>query len=191
MKSESIKELASALCKFQKAMPSVKKDSLNPFYKSKYADLASIIEAIKEPMAANGLSFTQFPEGQNGLRTILMHESGEWIEETFYVSPTDSKPQSLGSAITYARRYALGAILGIATEDDDDGNEASKEVKKGPVKKDVPVDKKSQIMSEMKRIGAQPAQSTKEAWERAVKASTDLELVPENFDKILEKLKNS
>lgn len=190
-KSESIAKLSASLTKFQSEMQSVKKGSVNPFYKSTYADLASIIEAIREPLATNGLAFSQFPSGQNGLRTILMHESGEWIEETFYVSPTDSKPQSLGSAITYARRYALGAILGIATEDDDDGNEASKEVKKGPVKKDVPVDKKSQIMSEMKRIGAQPAQSTKEAWERAVKASTDLELVPENFDKILEKLKNS
>lgn len=124
-KSTTIVEIAKALVKFQKAVKPVKKEAENPFFKSKYADLASIIEAIKDPMADNGLSFSQFPTGQNQLTTILMHESGEWLEDTYTVAPVDNRPQSVGSAITYARRYALGAILGIATESDDDGAEAS------------------------------------------------------------------
>lgn len=125
-KSPEIKNLAAAMAKFQAEMEAVKKDSINPYFKSKYADLASIIEAIKKPMTANGLSYSQFPCGPGGLTTILMHTSGEWIEDTFTMEPVDRKPQSVGSALTYARRYALGAVLGLATEEDDDGNAASK-----------------------------------------------------------------
>lgn len=127
-RSPEIANLAKALVKFQKEVKPVKKEANNPFFNSKYADLSSIIETIKEPLAKQGLAYTQFPIGEFGVTTILMHESGEWIEETFSLRPVDLKPQSVGSAITYARRYALGAILGIATEEDDDGNKAS-----GPV----------------------------------------------------------
>lgn len=133
-KSESIKNLTAALVKFQKAMAPVKKEANNPFFKSSYADLSSIIEAIRKPLSENGLSFTQFPTGEGGLITILMHESGEFIEETFSMRPVGTKPQDIGSAITYARRYALGAVLGIATEADDDGNAASGKVQ-APVAK--------------------------------------------------------
>jgi hypothetical protein len=103
----------------------VKKEAENPYFNSKYADLASIIDAIKEPLAANGLSFSQFPDG-DGLTTILMHETGEFIEATSCMQPADRKPQTIGSYITYLRRYALGSILGVATEADDDGNTATK-----------------------------------------------------------------
>lgn len=116
----------AALVKFQSAMKAVKKGAINPFFKSKYADLASIVEATREPLAENGLAVAQFPVGENGLTTILCHSSGEFIEETFGMQPVDRKPQSVGSALTYMRRYALGAVLGIATEEDDDGNAASK-----------------------------------------------------------------
>ena len=125
-KSLEIKNLAIALAKFQSSMVAVKKGATNPFFKSKYADLASIIDAIKKPLADVGLAFTQFPTGDGGLTTVLMHESGEWLEDTFTMKPADSKPQSIGSAITYARRYALGAVLGIATEADDDGEAATR-----------------------------------------------------------------
>ena len=130
-KSPEIKNLASALAKFQADTEAVKKGAVNPFFKSHYADFASIVEAIKKPLSDNGLSFSQFPTGHGGLTTILMHSSGEWMEDTFVMEPVDAKPQSVGSAITYARRYALGAVLGLATEDDDDGNEASKPASKG------------------------------------------------------------
>jgi hypothetical protein len=124
-KSESIKEIATSLSGFQKEMEAVKKDSSNPFFKSKYADLSSIIAEIKAPMLKFGLSYSQFPTGENELTTILMHRSGEWLQGTFKITPDKNNPQGIGSAITYGRRYALGAILGIATEDDDDGEKAT------------------------------------------------------------------
>ncbi|OGJ58296.1 hypothetical protein A2635_05245 [Candidatus Peribacteria bacterium RIFCSPHIGHO2_01_FULL_51_9] len=124
-KSESIKTIATALAQFQSEMTAVKKDAKNPFFHSRYADLSSIIEAIRIPLARNSLSFCQFPSGLNGLTTLLMHASGEWIEDTASMTPKDSSPQATGSVLTYLRRYSLSAVLGIATEDDDDGAVAS------------------------------------------------------------------
>ena len=120
--SESIKNLASALCKAQEEMGGAVKESKNPFFKSDYADLTSVIKAIKEPFANNGLSYTQFPtndEGRIGVVTMLMHESGEYLEHSYTLPTTKADPQAAGSAITYARRYALQSIAGIPTADDD------------------------------------------------------------------------
>jgi hypothetical protein len=125
-KSESIKELASALCKAQDSMGGAVKGKANPFFKSKYADLSAIIQAIKEPFAKNGLSYTQFPiesEGRIGIETMLMHSSGEWLAQSFTVQLTKQDAQGAGSAITYCRRYGLQAVAGIPSEDDD-GNGA-------------------------------------------------------------------
>ena len=120
--SESIKNLADSLCKAQAEMGGAVKDSKNPFFKSDYADLTSVIKAIKEPFANHGLSYTQFPtndEGRIGVVTLLMHESGEYLEHSYTLPTTKADPQSAGSAITYARRYALQSIAGIPTADDD------------------------------------------------------------------------
>lgn len=125
-KSESIKELATAICHFQGAVEKIKKSEINPFFKSKYADLSSILDVIRQPLFENGLSFVQFPKGDHELETILMHTSGEWMSECYSMPPVKNDPQGLGSAITYQRRYALGAILGLNIDVDDDGNEASK-----------------------------------------------------------------
>ena len=129
-KSESIKELATALCSFQSAVEKIKKANINPFFKSKYADLSAILDVIREPLTDNGLSFVQFPKGRYGLETMLMHESGEWLSESYEMEPTKHDPQGAGSVITYQRRYALGAILGLNIDIDDDGNKASEPVKK-------------------------------------------------------------
>ena len=83
-----------------------------------------MLKAIKEPMAKAKLSFVQFPTGK-GLTTILMHDTGEFISSFMELMPIKEEPQAQGSAITYARRYALSAILGLDTEADDDGNQAS------------------------------------------------------------------
>ena len=126
-KSESIKELAGALSKAQNEMSGAAKDSKNPFFKSSYADLGAVVRAIKESFATNGLSYSQFPlmeEGKVGVETILIHSSGEWISSVLLLPITKQDPQAAGSAITYARRYALQAIAGIPSEDDD-GNHAS------------------------------------------------------------------
>lgn len=125
-KSESIKELATALCKFQGAVETVRKEATNPFFKSKYASLANILDVIRKPLFENGLSFVQLPAGEHSLTTMLMHVSGEWIEETYSMTPTKNDPQGLGSVITYQRRYALGAVLGLNIDEDDDGNSGSK-----------------------------------------------------------------
>lgn len=126
-KSESIKHLALALNKAQSEMGGAKKAENNPFFKSKYADLKEVVKAVKEPFANNGLSYTQFPienNGRIGVETILMHESGEYIANSFTVNLSKQDAQGAGSAITYCRRYALQAIAGIPSEDDD-GNAAS------------------------------------------------------------------
>lgn len=124
-KSESIKEIANALCKFQAEVEKIKKGAVNPFFKSKYATLADILDVIRQPLADNGLSFVQFPKGVHGLETMLMHTSGEYLSESYSMRPTKDDPQGAGSVITYQRRYALGAILGLNIDEDDDGNQAS------------------------------------------------------------------
>ena|SRR3990172_3524996 len=122
-KSESIKNLSIALCDFQGAVETIKKTETNPFFKSKYASLADILSVIRQPLTDNGLSFVQFPKGKYGLETMLMHVSGEWLSEAYEMEPTKKDPQGSGSVITYQRRYALGAVLGLNIDDDDDGKE--------------------------------------------------------------------
>lgn len=120
--SESIKNLAEALCNAQATMGGAVKDSANPFFKSSYADLTSVIKAIKDPFAKNGLSYTQFPisnEHGVGVCTRLMHNSGEWIEEEFVLPLVKRDPQSGGSCLTYCRRYSLQSLAGIPVADDD------------------------------------------------------------------------
>lgn len=124
-KSQSITELAKALSKFQGEVEAVPKDSENPFFHSKYASLESVIKVIQSPLAKAGLSYAQFPLGKNQLVTMLMHQSGEFIMSTVEMTPKDTSPQAHGSAITYMRRYSISAMLGLATEEDDDGNSAS------------------------------------------------------------------
>lgn len=132
-KSETITALAKALSIFQVKVGSIKKDSVNPFFKSKYASLTTIIEHISIPLSESGLCYTQFPD-ETGLTTVLMHaESGEYIQATYQMPVAKANdPQAVGSAITYARRYALGAILGLAIDEDDDANAASQQPKQQP-----------------------------------------------------------
>lgn len=125
-RSESIKHLAAALNKAQAEMSGAKKGATNPFFKSKYADLNSVVDAVRIPFSENGLSYSQFPimdENRVGVETILMHESGEFIASTLMLPTGKLDAQAAGSAITYARRYSLQAVAGIPAEDDD-GNGA-------------------------------------------------------------------
>lgn len=125
--SESIANLAAAMAAAQGEMGSAIKGASNPFFKSKYADLGSVIQAIKAPFAAHGLSFVQFPvSGENsvGVATRLMHSSGEWLEQEYYIPLGKMDAQSVGSCLSYARRYSLQSIAGIPSADDD-GNAAT------------------------------------------------------------------
>lgn len=126
--SSDISELSKALVKFQSEVKPVKKESENPFFHSKYADLSAIWDAVRKTLTNCGLAVVQTNQPDNGavvLDTILIHESGQWIKGTTRMTPVKSDPQGFGSCQTYARRYGLSAILGIATEDDDDGNASS------------------------------------------------------------------
>jgi len=128
LKSESLNELAAALAKAQGQMEGAKKDADNPFFKSKYADLASVVEAIRGPFAEHGLSYAQLPTPREGeevaVETMLMHSSGQWMVSLTVVPVSKKDAQGYGSALTYARRYGLQAIAGVAAEDDD-GNAAA------------------------------------------------------------------
>jgi hypothetical protein len=123
--SDSIKSISTALVGFHKEVGKIDKDAKNPFFKSKYASLSNILEGIALPLANNGLCIVQFPEGDTGLTTRIVHISGEWMEATYNMKSVKDTPQDRGSAITYQRRYAVGAILSLNIDDDDDANAAS------------------------------------------------------------------
>jgi len=127
--SESIIKVAAAFLAAQKEMGNAKKDSSNPFFKSKYADLNAVREAVIPALNQHGISVIQphvINEGRNYVETILLHESGEFISGlTEIVFADKGNAQAQGSGITYARRYGLQSICNIGAEDDD-GNEAAK-----------------------------------------------------------------
>lgn len=127
-KSEQINELAIALSKAQGVIIPASKDADNPFFRSKYADLASVWEVARKPLADNGLSVIQLPSAEGNivhLQTILLHSSGQFISSILTMVAKDASPQAIGSCLTYERRYALSSIVGIASEIDDDGNGAT------------------------------------------------------------------
>lgn len=129
-KSESIVELNKALANFHKEVKQPMKDANNPFFKSKYVPLENVVEAIDDVAPKHGLTYSQYPvtteNGLVGISTVLLHESGEFIEfPPATTKPDKNTPQGVGSALTYMRRYSLSAVFGITSDQDDDGNEAS------------------------------------------------------------------
>lgn len=126
MQSENTGDLSTALAKAQAQMKAATFNKTNPHFKNKYADLAAVLEAIRKPLADNQLSVTQTTEIREGgfvLVTTLRHSTGQWIASE-YPLPVGAKPQELGSALTYARRYSLSAIACIAADEDDDAEAA-------------------------------------------------------------------
>lgn len=120
--SEALGQLAAALASAQGAMHHASKDAKNPHFKSSYATLASVIDAIREPLARNAIAVVQLPHLDGlvvSVETRLLHASGEWIATTSSAAVKDASPQVVGSAITYLRRYGLQAVCGLAAEDDD------------------------------------------------------------------------
>ena len=121
-RSDSIKEIATALSKAQAVLVGAVKDSVNPHFKNRYADLASCWDACRKALTSNGIAVVQMPEKDvigYYVETLLSHSSGEWIASKCYIHLTKDDCQGLGSAITYARRYGLSAMVGISAEDDD------------------------------------------------------------------------
>lgn len=136
--TEEIKDLSAALVKVQAGLSHAKKKENNPFFKSKYAGLPDVIDASRKLLTDNGLAVTQvtnydFVDMRPVLITQLTHSSGQWIRGYYPIVSVKQDPQSIGSAMTYARRYTYMAIIGLAAEDEDnDGNEASSPTKKLP-----------------------------------------------------------
>ena len=135
LKSEQINELAAALAKAQGQIEGAKKSSSNPFFKSKYADLAECWNTCREALTANEISVIQMPEeinenGRLNITTMLAHSSGQYISSTLTMTVTKLDPKAIGSAITYGRRYALAAMVGLAQEDDDGEKAMARQEKK-------------------------------------------------------------
>lgn len=129
-KSESITKINKALVEFHKQVKQPMKDANNPFFKSKYVPLENVVEAIDEVAPSLGLSFTQWASndanGRVGVSTMLLHESGEYIEyDPVYMKADKETAQGAGALISYLKRYSLSAVFGITSDQDDDGNYAS------------------------------------------------------------------
>jgi len=152
--SESIIKLASALTKFNGEVSKISKDAKNPFFKNNYATLDNIVDEIRPVLTKNGLSILQIPggDGENVImKTLLIHESGEWLEsDPLVMKPVKNDPQAVGSCITYARRYSLGSFLSLNTGEDDDGNAAAGKSKQETAKQTITLDQETEIQDLIK-----------------------------------------
>lgn len=168
-KSDQLEELAAALAKAQGELENATKSSQNPHFKSKYADLAEVLNTVRPVFSRHGLSVTQLPsldDDMVSVETMLLHSSGQWISSKI-TTPVGGKrdAQSIGSAITYARRYSLAAIAGIAQEDDD-GNAAA-----APQKPQPPEARPDQARMIAAIEGAETMDALKDIYQRAARAA--------------------
>ena len=154
IKSDSIVELSKALAKFQANVKQPMKDKDNPFFRSKYVPLENVVEAITQEAPKHGLSFVQWAlndeSGRVGVATMLMHESGEFIEfDAVHMKADKETAQGAGALISYLKRYSLSAVFGITSDQDDDGNSASGNVNKNAPRQTPP----KQIAATQAEIG--------------------------------------
>lgn len=160
--TQNIQKISVALLAAQKEVAKVLKGAENPFFKSKYADLTAVIDSIKGPLNKNGITFLQLighDAPDDFVETVLLHESGEYIStKTKVYCEKANSAQSFGSGITYAKRYALQAALGLPTEDDDGNAATPSQTKKKPAKKEAP----------------KPEQAVDEAFDKYVTDNIDL-----------------
>lgn len=194
--SAELNELAAALTKAQALIEGAKEDSSNPFFKSKYADLSSVWAACKTPLSTNGLSIVQTVETENDkpfLVTMLLHTSGQWVKSFMPIIVTKNDPQSFGSAVTYCRRYALAAIVGVCPADDD-AEEAMKGVR-NPAPRPIRMPPKApETISPDKIVGQQEQieallNQDKEAYEKLLNHLSIKELDeinPVDYERVIE-----
>lgn len=171
--SNDIGELAAALAKAQGEIEGAHKDSANPFFKSKYADLASVWEACRVPLSKNGLAIVQLPRADGNavtMETRLVHSSGQWIEGELTAVAKDEGPQSIGSTVTYLRRYMLQSVTGVAPEDDD-GNAAT-DPGKAPQRQTRPPQKQ-----QADKIAAEHGMKTADELPKSTTYDTGIELI--------------
>lgn len=191
-KSESIKNLAIALSKFQSEVENPKNTADNPFYHSKYAPLQDVLNTVRPLLSKHGLSVIQSPAGDGqsvSITTLLIHESGEWIEfDPLVLKAEKMTPQGAGSAITYGRRYALSAVLGISSEDDDDGNslETSQQAQKQQRKQLT--DKQVKRLYAIANSAGVSVEDVKRVLMRDYNKTQAADLTKQEYDEICERL---
>lgn len=174
-KSDSIASIAAALAQAQGKISGALKDSTNPFFKSKYADLASIWDACRQQLSEAGIAVMQFPRSTEAgieVETLMAHSSGEWVSETLALPVAKYDAQGIGSAITYARRYALAAFVGV-TPEDDDGNAAAESMKGREAPKQAPPKSNGPVLpsaTELARIRDETLPALELAADDSVKA---------------------
>ena len=195
--SESINELAAALAAAQGEMSGAVKSATNPHFRSSYSDLASVVEAIREPLSKHGLSYVQglgqFADGCLFVTTRLLHSSGQWIESVNMV-PVAGKSinaQALGSAATYGRRYGLQAIVGLPSVDDD-GNSASApepaQAPEAPEAPEAPVKLDQDQVAQLARLLQKLPESVCDRLLAAYKVETVMELPQTAYKGVLHRL---
>jgi hypothetical protein len=166
--SEQINELGAALATAQAQMKGAKKDSANPFFKSKYADLASVCAACMDALNAAGIAVVQAPSTTPdgiAVETLLVHKSGQWMSEIVCTKPKDDGPQALGSVITYLRRYALAAFAGVAPEDDD--GEAAEGRKAGKAPKAAKPTGYDEWLADIEAVAAEGMDALRSTWKKS------------------------
>ena len=159
MQSTEINELAAALAKAQGEFSAVPKGSVNPFFKSKYADLSDVIRSAGPVLTAHGLAVSQFISEDDTLTTYLIHESGQFIAHRANLHLVKDDPQSAGSATTYARRYGYMSCLGLVADEDDDGNRASHS---GPNEASRPLSRPERAQQAQQATRQAPIQGTED-----------------------------
>ncbi len=170
--SQSTGKLYAALIAAQIELENPPKNSVNPHYKSRYADLATVRDTVLPVLLKHGLAVTQLPcelNGEAALASRLIHTSGEWLETVMRLRPSKTDPQGVGSALTYMRRYQLQSIAGVAAEDDDDGNAGSRPAKQPAVRPDdsaIITDAEATALDDLVRRAEKPWQRLV-AWMRA------------------------
>lgn len=186
-KSATISELSKALVDFQAEMETIGYDANNPFFKSKYATLAQLVRCSKDTLAKHKLSVSQLCEDDGAITTMLIHQSGEYLSSKLLLKPKDDTPQGRGSCITYARRYSYASILGLVSDNDDDGNVATHGSKATQNAQDLSGEITDAQCAEIKKIAMSKMKGILEfnAWLKNGYDITYASFIPkENFEKI-------
>lgn len=191
-RSETQSEILKALANFHKNIIQPKKDANNPFFKSKYVPLENVTDVIDKVAPEYGLAYAQealtnADKGMVGVTTLLTHESGEWIEfEPLFLKADKQTAQGYGSAITYARRYALSSAFGIASETDDDGNETTTQTANAQKSFN---DERGQFMNRIQSVANAKGGNPDKTYSYILKQLNSNEITPQNINKANEILK--
>lgn len=176
--SDDIAELATALSIAQGQIDDASKGSINPHFRSKYADLAAVRSVIREPLAVNGLSIIQTPKTVQGgveVTTLLLHKSGQWISSSLFMPSGKMDAHGLGSAISYARRYSIMSILSLAADDDDGNAAVERPPQQVPAQKTVTIttDDYQRLLDVAYQVAAQGQDAMRDWWSKLSKKDRD------------------